>query len=100
MTYAQSSLYFDGTGEDVSVGKSVTNFQIGDRVIGNFFQAWKEGKIDDAGLNSAMGGSINGVLADYFILKADCSVKIPDYLAYAEAATLPNNCMAFTCLCW
>ncbi|MDO6514959.1 NAD(P)-dependent alcohol dehydrogenase [Neptuniibacter sp. 2_MG-2023] len=84
----------DGAGEVVSVGDSVTNFQAGDRVIGNFFQAWKDGKIDDDGLNSAMGGSINGVLADYFILKADCSVKIPDYLSYAEAATLP--CAATT----
>lgn len=84
----------DGAGEVVSVGSSVVGFTPGDRVIGNFFQSWKEGKIDDAGLNSAMGGSINGVLADYFILKADCSVKIPDYLSYAEAATLP--CAATT----
>ena len=84
----------DGAGEVVSVGASVTDFKPGDRVIGNFFQAWKEGKIDDAGLNSAMGGSIDGVLADYFILKADCTVKIPDYLSYAEAATLP--CAATT----
>jgi NADPH:quinone reductase-like Zn-dependent oxidoreductase len=84
----------DGAGEVVSVGASVTDFKPGDRVIGNFFQAWKEDKIDDAGLNSAMGGSIDGVLADYFILKADCTVKIPDYLSYAEAATLP--CAATT----
>jgi len=84
----------DGAGEVVSVGSEVTNFALGDRVIGNFFQAWKKGKIDDEGLNSAMGGSIDGVLAEYFILKADCSVKIPDYLSYAEAATLP--CAATT----
>lgn len=32
-------LYPDGTGEVVSEGKSVTNFQTGDRVIGNFSQA-------------------------------------------------------------
>lgn len=84
----------DGAGEVVKVGSSVSDFQFGDRVIGNFFQSWQTGKIDDDGLNSAMGGSIDGVLCDYFILKANCSVKIPDYLSYTEAATLP--CAATT----
>ena len=84
----------DGAGEVVKVGDNVSNFQQGDRVIGNFFQSWESGKIDDNGLNSAMGGSIDGVLCDYFILKANCSVKIPDYLTYSEAATLP--CAATT----
>jgi NADPH:quinone reductase-like Zn-dependent oxidoreductase len=84
----------DGAGEVVKVGANVSNFQLGDRVIGNFFQSWETGKIDDDGLNSALGGSIDGVLSDYFILKANCSVKIPDYLSYSEAATLP--CAATT----
>lgn len=84
----------DGAGEIIKVGNSVSNFNVGDRVIGNFFQAWETGKINNDGLNSAMGGSIDGVLADYFILKANCSVKIPDYLSYSEASTLP--CAATT----
>ncbi|HCH69081.1 MAG TPA: NAD(P)-dependent alcohol dehydrogenase [Colwellia sp.] len=84
----------DGAGEVVKIGASVSDFQLGDRVIGNFFQSWEAGKIDDDGLNSAMGGSIDGVLCDYFILKANCSVKIPEYLSYAEASTLP--CAATT----
>ncbi len=84
----------DGAGEVVKLGASVSDFQLGDRVIGNFFQSWETGKIDDDGLNSAMGGSIDGVLSDYFILKANCSVKIPDYLSYSEASTLP--CAATT----
>ena len=84
----------DGAGEVVQVGANVTTLKTGDRVIGNFFQQWKEGEIDDAGLNSALGGGIDGVLADYFILQADCAVKIPEHLSYAEAATLP--CAATT----
>ena len=84
----------DGAGEIVSIGKSVSKFSLGDRVIGNFFQHWVNGEVDDKGLNSALGGAIDGVLADYFILQEDCTVKIPEYLSYAEAATLP--CAATT----
>ncbi|MGI1671845.1 MAG: NAD(P)-dependent alcohol dehydrogenase [Neptuniibacter sp.] len=84
----------DGAGEIVQVGKNVTKFQPGDRVIGNFFQHWKSGKIDDKGLNSAMGGSIDGVLSEYFILQEDCTVKIPEHMTYEEASTLP--CAATT----
>ncbi|MEH6625699.1 MAG: NAD(P)-dependent alcohol dehydrogenase [Motiliproteus sp.] len=84
----------DGAGEVVSVGKAVTSIRPGDRVIGNFFQHWVAGDIDDQGLNSALGGAIDGVLADYFVLQEAATVKIPDYLSYTEAATLP--CAATT----
>lgn len=84
----------DGAGEVISVGGDVSQFKPGDRVIGNFFQQWQEGEIGEAGLNSALGGAIDGVLADYFLLEENCTVKIPDYLSYAEAATLP--CAATT----
>jgi NADPH:quinone reductase-like Zn-dependent oxidoreductase len=38
---------------------------------------------------SALGGEIDGVLAEEANLKAGGLVKIPDHLSYAEAATLP-----------
>jgi NADPH:quinone reductase-like Zn-dependent oxidoreductase len=84
----------DGAGEVVAVGGSVATHKVGDRVVGNFFQEWIEGPMGMAGLHSALGGSINGVLADYFVLKANAALPIPEQLSYEEAATLP--CAAVT----
>ena len=84
----------DGAGEVVAIGDSVTSVQVGDRVVGNFFQEWVSGPMGDAGLHSALGGSIDGVLADYFVLKANAALPIPEHLTYEEAATLP--CAALT----
>lgn len=84
----------DGAGEIVEIGASVQGLQVGDRVVGNFFQDWVTGSIDETGLNSAMGGSIDGTLAEYFLLKAHAALPIPGSLSYAEAATLP--CAAVT----
>lgn len=84
----------DGAGEVVEVGSSVKNIKPGDRVMGNFFQDWVSGPVDEKGLWSALGGGIDGTLAEYFVLKEHGSLKIPDYLSYQEAATLP--CAAVT----
>lgn len=84
----------DGSGEVVAVGSSVTNHKVGDRVVGNFFQEWIDGPMGLPGLHSALGGSINGTLADYFVLKANAALPIPEQLSYEEAATLP--CAAVT----
>ncbi len=84
----------DGAGEVVAVGSDVSSFKTGDRAVGNFFQDWVSGQIGLDGLHSAMGGSINGTLADYFVLKAHAALPIPEQLSYEEAATLP--CAAVT----
>jgi len=84
----------DGAGEVIAVGSSITNLKTGDRVMGNFFQEWIHGPMAMAGLHSALGGSIDGTLADYFVLKAHAALPIPEQLSYEEAATLP--CAAVT----
>ena len=43
---------------------------------------------------SALGGGIDGMLADYAVLEEDGTVKIPPHLSYEEGATLP--CAAVT----
>jgi NADPH:quinone reductase-like Zn-dependent oxidoreductase len=84
----------DGAGEVVEVGKSVTTYKPGDRVVGNFFQHWVKGSVNEEGLCSALGGGIDGTLAEYFKLKEHGTVLIPKDLSYQEAATLP--CAALT----
>jgi NADPH:quinone reductase-like Zn-dependent oxidoreductase len=84
----------DGAGEVLAVGPGVTGFAPGDRVAGCFFQNWIDGPCTAEAMASAMGGEIDGVLAEEANLKADGLVKIPDHLSFAEAATLP--CAAVT----
>ena len=84
----------DGAGEVLAVGAGVTGFAPGDRVAGCFFQNWIDGPCSAEAMASAMGGEIEGVLAEERSLRADGLVKIPDHLSFAEAATLP--CAALT----
>ncbi len=84
----------DGAGEVLATGPGVTGFAPGDRVAGCFFQDWVDGPCSAAAMASALGGALDGVLAEEANLKAQGLVKIPEHLSYAEAATLP--CAALT----
>lgn len=84
----------DGAGEVVEVGPGVTRFKTGDRVAGNFFQRWPGGEAAADTHASALGGGIDGMLAEYALLEEDGVVKIPAHLSVEEGATLP--CAAVT----
>ena len=84
----------DGAGEIVEVGPNVRNFQIGDKVAGCFFQRWPGGEPRADSHASALGGGIDGMLAEYVVLEEDGIVKIPAQLSVEDAATLP--CAALT----
>jgi len=84
----------DGAGEVVEIGPGVTKFKVGDRVAGNFFQRWSGGEPAADVHRSALGGGIDGMLADYAVLEEDGAVKIPSHLSLEESATLP--CAAVT----
>ncbi|MBD2306053.1 NAD(P)-dependent alcohol dehydrogenase [Chroococcidiopsis sp. FACHB-1243] len=86
--------FSDGAGEVVAVGEGVTRVKVGDRVAGIFFQDWIAGKLTAAKTNSALGGAIDGMLAEYVVLHEDGLVHVPAHLTDAEAATLP--CAAVT----
>jgi len=84
----------DGAGEVVEVGADVTRVKPGDRVANLFMQTWLGGEYDDAYGMSAMGGSIDGVLAEYVVFDQNGLVRLPDHLSFEEGATLP--CAALT----
>jgi NADPH:quinone reductase-like Zn-dependent oxidoreductase len=55
----------DGAGEVVEVGDGVTRVKVGDKVAGCFFQRWSGGEAPPDVQASALGGSIDGMLAEY-----------------------------------
>lgn len=86
--------FSDGVGEVVAVGDGVTRVKVGDRVAGIFMQTWLAGKFSADKAQSALGGAIDGVLAEYVTLHEDGVVHVPEHLSDEEGATLP--CAAVT----
>lgn len=84
----------DGSGEVVAVGKGVTRFCVGDRVCGCFFTDWISGDLTASMMSSALGGAIDGVLAEYVRFPERGLVYIPEDLTFEQAACLP--CAAVT----
>jgi NADPH:quinone reductase-like Zn-dependent oxidoreductase len=84
----------DGAGEVTAVGEGVTEWKAGDRVAGIFMQNWIDGPPTPAKVKGALGGDIDGVLAESVTLHAAGLVQVPAHLSFEEAATLP--CAAVT----
>ena len=79
----------DGAGEVVEVGSAVTRVKVGDKVAGNFFARWPGGEPPADVQSAALGGTIDGMLAEYVVLEEEATVKIPAHLSLEEGATLP-----------
>jgi NADPH:quinone reductase-like Zn-dependent oxidoreductase len=57
-------------------------------------QNWLDGPLTAAKSKGALGGDVDGMLADFVVLHESGLVAIPEHLSYQEAATLP--CAAVT----
>jgi len=84
----------DAAGEVAEVGPGVTRFHAGDRVAATFMTSWHGGDAAEEHGKSALGGAIDGVLAEARVFPEASLVRFPDHLSYEEASTLP--CAAVT----
>jgi NADPH:quinone reductase-like Zn-dependent oxidoreductase len=79
----------DGAGVIEAIGSGVTEFGVGDRVAGTFFQSWLDGPPTPA-FGEALGAPpARGMLADYVVLPQTGVIKLAEQLSFEEAATLP-----------
>jgi NADPH:quinone reductase-like Zn-dependent oxidoreductase len=72
----------------------VTRVKVGDRVCPTYFQGWTGGEPTQERFATALGGPLDGVMAEHMCLPEAGVVRVPDYLTHEEAATLP--CAALT----
>lgn len=80
----------DGAGEVIEVGSEVKRWQVGDRVMANFFPHWLDGELSDAHHESALGGyGADGMLCEQVVLPEHSWVRVPASFSLEEAATLP-----------
>ncbi|MFO7305427.1 MAG: NAD(P)-dependent alcohol dehydrogenase [Gammaproteobacteria bacterium] len=80
----------DGAGEIVRVGPGVPETRLGERVVTAFYPYWIAGAISETVTDPALGGSLDGVLAELITLPASAAIPIPEHLSFEEAATLPS----------
>ncbi len=85
----------DGVGRIDAVGPgTTTDLRVGDRVAGLFMPGWVDGELTQAKGQTALGGAIDGLLADFAVLPASGVIPVPEHLTDEEAAALP--CAAVT----
>lgn len=84
----------DGCGVVEELGSGVAGLEPGTRVCSAFFQDWEDGGCTPAAMASALGGALDGVLAEYAVLRAGGVIEPPSHLSDTEAACLP--CAALT----
>lgn len=84
----------DGAGVVQAVGPGVIRVAPGDRVMSCFFQDWEDGTCTPEAMASALGGALDGVLAEEVILRERGVIRVPAHLSSEQASTLP--CAALT----
>jgi len=79
----------DGAGVVAAIGEGVSSVKPGDRVAGIFMQNWIDGGPTAAKQKGALGGDIDGMLAEFVLLPERGVVPVPPHLSPEESASLP-----------
>ncbi|KVM72665.1 alcohol dehydrogenase [Burkholderia gladioli] len=83
----------DGVGEVVAVGEEVWQVALGDRVAVHVKAHWIAGRPSADLANPMRGATLPGSLVEIAELDAASVVKLPDYLSWEAAGTLPIAAM-------
>ena len=84
----------DGVGEIIESNTELDEFKIGQRVALSFFPDWQDGPITAQKTKKSLGGTTQGLLAEFVTCSPSEIVSVPQFLSNEEAATLP--CAALT----
>jgi NADPH:quinone reductase-like Zn-dependent oxidoreductase len=76
----------DSAGEVVEVGKGVTRFKVGDRVLGNAVS-----------FDQRSNKSSEGAFQEYTVLRTNLACPIPDSMTYESACVLPLGLSTAAC---
>jgi NADPH:quinone reductase-like Zn-dependent oxidoreductase len=79
----------DGAGEVVAVGTEVSRVKVGQRVAVNCWSHWIGGPMIAEYHAASVGMTLDGMLAEYVCVDENAVVKLPSFLSFEEAATLP-----------
>ncbi|KKO89247.1 hypothetical protein AAW12_24390 [Sphingobacterium sp. Ag1] len=79
----------EGVGVVESIGKNVTRWKMGDRVLIPFITRWEAGKMTPYHNIQRAGLQVSGTLAEFTVQPENTLVRTPENLTDAEATSLP-----------
>ncbi|NIE98766.1 NAD(P)-dependent alcohol dehydrogenase [Pantoea sp. Acro-805] len=79
----------DSAGEIVELGAGVSGWKPGERVVPGMMSSWHAGEIRAEHHHALRGVTHNGGMAEYAVVSAASLVRIPEFLSWQQAATLP-----------